>query len=256
MCSCIRTSSRDSPSGAGRLLKSFQRQALVTDPSHSDVMAGRSDDRYFAVHELSLPALKAAGKALGGSVNDVYVTAIAAAMGRYHTRFGSDVTELRMAMPVSTRGGRGDAAANRFVPSRVLIPIQPAGDVRALFATIKERLDGIKHEAALGAAENLAAFVAPLPTSALVTLTRTQTRTIDFASTNLRGSPVPLYLAGARILANYPFGPRTGTAVNLSVLGYEDDLHVGCNIDPAAITDIPAFMADLDAACADVVAAG
>ena len=64
---------------------------------------------------------------------------------------------------------------------------------------------------------------------------------------NLRGSPVPLYIAGARVVANYPFGPRTGTALNATVMSYADDLHLGLNIDPAAIIDIKAFMSDIDA---------
>ena len=40
----------------------------------------------------------------------------------------SETTELRMAMAINTRG-RGDTAANRFTPTRVLVPIDP-GDVR------------------------------------------------------------------------------------------------------------------------------
>jgi cytochrome P450 len=46
-----------------------------------------------------------------------------------------------------------------------------------------------------------------------------------------------LYLAGARILANYPIGPRTGCALNVTLLSYCDELHMGLNIDPAAVTD-------------------
>ena len=76
-------------------------------------------------------------------------------------------------------------------------------------------------------------------------MTRAQTRTTDFAATNLRGSPVPLYIAGARVIASYPFGPRTGTALNATVLSYCDELHLGLNIDPAAVTDVDAFMTDV-----------
>ena len=64
---------------------------------------------------------------------------------------------------------------------------------------------------------------------------------------------VPLFLAGERILANYPFGPRTGTPLNATVLSYCDDLDLGCNIDPAAVTDPDGFMADLDDSFADLL---
>jgi hypothetical protein len=83
-------------------------------------------------------------------------------------------------------------------------------------------------------------------------MTRSQTRTIDFGASNLRGSPVPLFLAGARILGSYPLGPRTGCALTVTMLSYCDDVHVGLNIDPAAITDVDGFMDDVRAAYAEL----
>jgi len=231
-------------SDAARLLTSVQRQALVTDPARSDVMAGRSLRRHFEVFETAFEPLRIAATKLGGSVNDVFVTGLTSALGRYHERAGSVVDELRMAMPISTRQ-RGDTATNRFVPTRVLVPIEPAYDLRTLFGDVHERLQAAKRESAVAAAEGLAGLVAGLPTSLLVAMTRTQTRTIDFGASNLRGSPVPLYLAGARILGSYPLGPRTGCALTVTMLSYCDDVHVGLNIDPAAIVDPAAFMRDV-----------
>jgi diacylglycerol O-acyltransferase len=232
--------------GAARLVRSVQRQALSTEPARSDVMHARSLSRHFETYALSLAAVQRAAKALGGSINDLYVAGIAGALGRYHEHLGSVVNELRLAMPISTRN-RGDAAANRFVPARVVVPIQPVDDPRVLFAEVRARLAGAKGEAAIGAAENLAVLLTGLPTALLVAMTRAQTRTTDFAAANLRGSPVPLYIAGQRVIANYPFGPRTGTALNATVMSYCDDLHFGLNIDPAAIIDVKAFMSDIDA---------
>jgi WS/DGAT/MGAT family acyltransferase len=231
--------------GAARLLHSLQRQALITDAARSDVIAGRSLRRHFEIYAAPFAPLRSAATNLGGSVNDAFVTVLASALGRYHERRGSTVDELRVAMPISTRR-RGDRSTNRFVPARVLVPIQPAYDVRTLFGDVHERLGSAKSETALHAAEGLAGVVSGLPTSMLVAMTRSQTRTIDFAASNLRGSLVPLYLAGARIVANYPMGPRTGCAVTVTMLSYCDDLQIGLNIDPAAIVDVPAFMRNLD----------
>jgi WS/DGAT/MGAT family acyltransferase len=227
-----------------RLVRSLHRQVLSTEPARSDVMDGRSLSRRFDTYSISLPALQAAAHKLGGSINDAYVTGLAGALGRYHERFESGVDELRLAMPVSTRD-RGDAAANRFVPARVVIPIQPSADSAKLFELVRERLVVAKGERAIGAAEGLAVLFTGLPTAFLVAMTRAQTRATDFAATNLRGSPLPLYIAGAPMLANYPFGPRAATALNASVLSCCEDLNVGFNIDPAAITDTDAFMADV-----------
>lgn len=229
---------------AARLVASIQRQALVTDSARSDVTNGRSLRRHFEVHEIAFEPLRAAATKLGGSLNDVFVTGLASALGRYHARWGSAIDELRLAMPISTRE-RGDTSTNRFVPARVLVPIQPAYDFRVLFDDVHERLQSAKRETAVSAAEGLAALVSGLPTSLLVAMTRSQTRTIDFGASNLRGSPVPLYLAGSRILGSYPMGPRTGCALTVTMLSYCDDVHLGLNIDPAAIVDTAAFMRDV-----------
>jgi diacylglycerol O-acyltransferase / wax synthase len=237
---------------AARLLTSIQRQALVTDPARSDVTTGRSLRRYFETLELPFEPLRRAATEHGGSVNDAFVTGLAGGLGRYHERFGSHVDELRVAMPISTRA-RGDRSpTNSFVPARVLVPIQPAHDMHTLFGDVHERLQEAKRETAVGAAEGLAGIISGLPTAVLVAMTRSQTRTIDFGASNLRGSPVPLYLAGSRIFASYPLGPRTGCALTVTMLSYCDDVHIGFNIDPAAIVDVPASMGDVRDAYADL----
>jgi diacylglycerol O-acyltransferase len=227
-----------------RLFRSLQRQLLTTEPARSDVMRGRSLSRHFETYTMPLLAVQATARKLGGSVNDVYVTGLASALGRYHERFGSSVDALRLAMPISTRN-RHDEAANRFVPARLTVPIQPDEEPTILFEHVRAQLAAAKNETAIGAAEGLAVLLTPLPTAFLVAMTRAQTRTTDLAATNLRGSPVPLYIAGARVLANYPFGPRTNTALNATLLSYCDDLNLGLNIDPAAVTDPAALMTDV-----------
>jgi hypothetical protein len=113
----------------------------------------------------------------------------------------------------------------------------------------------VKREPALGAAGSLARLVAALPTALLVTLTRNQARTIDFATSNLRGSPADLYTGGARIAANFPMGPRTGCALNVTLLSYKGSLDLGLNLDPAAITDPAALVECLDESFAALLAA-
>ncbi len=225
---------------AARLAGSVRRQVLVTEAAHSDLLAERSLRRHFELLAVPLPAMREAARAFGGSINDAFVTAIAGALGSYHARSASDTADLRMAMPVSTRE-RGDHGANRFAPLRIMVPIAPP-EVLPRFATTRAALDAAKHERALGSIDRLAGFASGLPTSLLVAFTRAQARTIDFATSNLRGSPVPLYLAGARIRANWPLGPRTGCALNVTMMSYCDECHLGFNVDPAAVTDIDAFM--------------
>jgi diacylglycerol O-acyltransferase len=234
-----------------RMAGSLRRQLLVIEPARSTVLTGRSLRRHLEVFTVAMPEARAAAQRLGGTLNDLFVTGVAGALGRYEEKMGGTASELRMAMSISTRK-RGEQTANRFVPTRLLVPTDP-NDAGERFAAIADRLGRSRSEPALGAADLLAGFASGLPTSMLVAATHSQTRTIDFATSNLRGSPVPLYLAGARILANYPIGPRTGCALNVTVLSYCDDLHMGLNIDPAAVTDIPLFMRYLDESFAELL---
>src|SRR5437899_528912 len=57
--------------------RSLARQLAVVDPAHSPVWTGRSLGRRFEILSVSLDDLKRTAKALGGTVNDVFVTAVA-----------------------------------------------------------------------------------------------------------------------------------------------------------------------------------
>jgi diacylglycerol O-acyltransferase len=227
-----------------RLAGSVRRQLLVTEPARSDLLRPRSLSNRFEAFQAPLSKAKAASQKLGGSVNDVFVTGVAGAMGLYHERMGVPCDELRMAMPINTRT-EGEESANSFTPARVLVPIQPKDPV-ARFQVVRERLGGTRSEPAVTAAGSLAGLLMTLPTSVLVAVTRSQARTIDFATSNLRGSPVDLYLAGARIEANFPMGPRAGCGVNVTLLSYRDSLDMGINLDPAAVTDAATLLDCLD----------
>ncbi len=237
-----RESARRGVNDAVRLGESVRRQLLVTDPARSPLLDRRSLALRFERFGVPLTKAKAVAAKLGGSVNDVYVTGVTGALGLYHERMGVPCDELRMAMPISTRRGDDEDSANSFTPARVLVPVQPK-DPTTRFKLVHDRLHGLRDEPAVTAAGSLAGLLAGLPATMLVALTRSQSRTIDFATSNLQGSPVDLYLGGARIEANYPMGPRAGCALNVTLLSYLDSLDMGVNIDPAAVSD-PATLID------------
>ncbi|MGZ6979839.1 MAG: wax ester/triacylglycerol synthase domain-containing protein [Acidimicrobiia bacterium] len=219
---------------------SLRRQVLVAGRAKSRLLATRSLGRRYDVFSIGLEDTRAAAHALGGSINDVFVTGVAGALGLYHDRLGIPVDDLRMAMAVSTRSGH-DTAGNQFVPTRVVVPVTPK-EPAARFNLVKDKITNVRHEPALAAADTFAGLAAGLPTSVIVGLLRNQTRSVDFATSNLRGSPIDLYLGGARILASYPLGPRSGCAINVTALSYCGDLCLGIHSDPAAVTDPEAFV--------------
>jgi hypothetical protein len=60
---------------------------------------------------------------------------------------------------------------------------------------------------------------------------------MDFATSNLRGAPFPMYISGAAILENVIMGPVAGTAFNLTTVSYNGSLDIGAFIDPVAVDD-------------------
>jgi diacylglycerol O-acyltransferase len=242
------------PADAVETARSVARQVLVTEGARSPLWAGRrSLGRRFEVLSIDLDEAKAAAKALGGTVNDLYVAGIAGGAGAYHRAKGVDVDDLRMSMPVSTRTDKS-AGGNSFAPARVLVP---AGveDPRARFELVHERLSVTKGERAFALADSMAGVLTTLPTPLVVRLARRQIETVDFAASNVRGAPFDLWIAGARVLANHPMGPTAGTAFNATLLSYRSNMDIGVNIDTAAVDD-PELLRDCIAtSLAEVVAA-
>jgi hypothetical protein len=144
---------------------------------------------------------------------------------------------------------------NAFTPARLTVPVGTTGAIDQ-FTAIRDRLTETKHERALEFAEALAGVINVLPTSMLVRIARQQVETVDFATSNVRGAPFDLYIAGAKILANYPMGPTGGTAFNLTVLSSSGSLDMGVNIDLAAIDDPELLRECLEDAYAELLSAG
>ena len=234
--------------------QSLIRQAAVTDHARSPLWTKRSLRRRFEVLRIPLDDTKRAAKALGGSVNDVFVAGAAAAAGAYHRAKGADVEELRISMPVSTRHDRS-MGGNAFTPARLTVPVAGNGAVDQ-FTAIRERLNATKRERALEFANALAGVINILPTSVVIRVARQQVETVDFATSNVRGAPFDLYIAGAKILANYPMGPTGGTAFNLTVLSSGGWLDMGVNIDEAAIDDPELLRECLEEAFAELLSVG
>ncbi len=119
----------------------------------------------------------------------------------------------------------------------------PAGivDPVARFDAVRDVLGRNRAEKAVAGVGRLAGLLSVLPTPVLARVARQQVGTVDFTTSNVRGAPFPLYIAGARIEANHPLGPLAGTAFNLTTMSCDGDLDMGCVIDAGAVTE-PALL--------------
>jgi WS/DGAT/MGAT family acyltransferase len=223
--------------------------------SGSPVWANRSRHRYFDVLDVPFEPAKDAAKALGGSLNDLFVTGAAIGAAKYHEFVGAEVEFFNATFVVSTRDDRS-AGGNAFTPSKVRVPggkLDPA----ERFAAIRDAMGSRRGEVTGGA--NLMSAVSGianlLPTSMVTGVARSQAAAVDFATSNVRGAPIDVYVAGGKVLALYPMGPVAGTAWNITMMSYAGSLFMGVHIDPAAVEDQDLLMRSLREGYAELIAA-
>jgi len=236
---------------SGATARSILRQVVVTQRAQSPLWTSRTLERRLDVLRVPLDEARRTAKNLGGSVNDVFVAAVAGGAGAYHRERGHDVEHLRMAMPVSTREGKS-VGGNAFTPTRTVV--STVADPRARFDAIRQQLGVTKTERSLRFVQSLAGVTNLLPVSALVRVARQQVETIDFTTSNVRGAPFDLFIAGARIDANYPLGPLAGTAFNATVLSVSGSLDIGVHSDAGAVEDPAALRNAIEASFDELLA--
>jgi hypothetical protein len=248
---------------ARRTARSVAEQVVVGGGPLSPVMAGRSLARRFEVANLDLAEVRRAARAFGVTRNAVFVAGVTGGLLAYHERLGAPCDALRMAIPVSLRGSAASAAlvpaaavgGNRFAPARVVVPLGPKDPAKRV-AAVSRSLAGVAAEPGLSVAEGLAGVISLLPASVLIPALRAQARTVDFAASIVPGLRSARFMAGAPVEASWPMGPRVGCAVNFTLLTCDQRLHLGVNLDPAAVTDPAGLMECLADSFYDVIEAG
>lgn len=222
----------------------------------SPLMTGRSLSTHFDSITIPLDQTKAAAKAAGGKLNDAFVAGVARGLYLYHLAHGVDCDELRMAIPINIRTeDASNVAGNAFVPARIELPVDiedPIELMKNIHAVVLEA----KEEPANSLVEPLSGVLNRLPTTAVTALFGSMVKTVDFTTSNVPGAPFPVYLAGAKVEAQFPFGPLAGAALNITLLSYQNDLNIGIASDPAAVPDPEVLIASLTRGFDEVLAAG
>lgn len=231
---------------AKRLAETATSVAHLAAPANvpmSPLMTGRSLSVHFDTITLSLAEAKAAAKAAGGRLNDAFLAATAAGLRRYHEELGAPTDFVRLSMPINIRDDSDpEQTGNHFAPARFPLPLGLPDPLEAM-AALRDLVQHERAEPALALVDPLSTVLNRLPTSVTTSLFGAALRGVDVVASNVPGAPIELFTAGGRIQAMFALGPMAGSAVNVTLLSYLDQVHIGINLDPAAVTEPERFVA-------------
>ena len=203
--------------------------------------------------DADLAEFKAIKDALGGTLNDVVLTAVSLALGDYLRGQGHDTAELvlKAMVPVSVRadtehGALGNRVAAMWAPLAVGVP-----DPSEAFDQIHRAMDHLKRSGQAVGAQVLTSLVGFAPPTILSQAARLQARQryFNLVVTNVPGPQQPLYLLEHRMKALYPVVPLAKhQALGIAIVSYNGRLGFGLLADYDALPSVELIAADLEAA--------
>jgi WS/DGAT/MGAT family acyltransferase len=204
--------------------------------SGSPLWTGRSARRHLELLDVSFEDARRASKALGGSLNDLFLTALTGGAVAYHEKRGAPARSFNSSFVVSTREDKAEGG-NSFSPLRVQMPggaMSPVDRFQAIQRRIAKQRDALRGGGLMG---NFARVANLLPTSVTTKVARSSAAHLDFATSNVRGSRRPLYIGGHQQLQLFAPGPVAGSAMIVSLISYLDRMGILFTMDPAAVED-------------------
>jgi diacylglycerol O-acyltransferase / wax synthase len=228
---------------------------ILTPPDRESVFRGPVGIAKRAVWSapVSLEEVKAIGRAVNGTVNDVLLTALAGALRRYAESRGqlADGLNVRALVPVNLRGPEElDRLGNRFGIVFLDLPVGVRDPYRRLLV-LKRRMDDIKDSLDAPVTFGVLNVMGFAPTPIERQLGYFLAGKTTAIVTNVPGPREQLYLAGSALRGCMFWVPApAGLGLGISILSYRGDVTLGVATDAGLIPDpeaiVAAFHAELE----------
>ncbi len=264
---------RDLPATLGTVARtakgSFNMKALLGKGSGNVTLAPATpmnvtvgSTRAFATASVPLKALKALAQTHGTTLNDLVLMLCSGALRHYlQGRQQLPRKSLVAAVPISLRQTGDTRADNQASMSLISLgthladPAKRLAHIRTASSAMKSTMGRMKSILPT----DFPSIGAPWLIEAAASLygkARVADRLPQVANvviSNVPGPQVPIYLAGARMLANYPTSiVAHGLALNITVQSFDAHMDFGLMADAAALPDLKALATALDAAWAEL----
>ena len=204
---------------------------------------------------------KTVKKAFGATVNDVVLTAVAGALGRYLEDRNVKVDpglQLRACVPVSVRtSDKTGAAGNEITIMTAPLPVglkEPIGRL----ALVHRSMEHLKESRQAEGAKVLTSIENALPPAVLARASRLgfSSRMYNLLVTNVPGPQVPIYMLGRELLQLAPLAflaPEHLLAI--AIVSYNGCVTYGLLADSDALPDVKELARHLEEALAELVEA-
>jgi WS/DGAT/MGAT family acyltransferase len=202
-------------------------------------------ERAFAFASVPLGPLRDAKKHFNVTMNDVLLELVSSSLRRGLLAQGELPEEAVVGLcPVSLRQ-EGDASFGNQISSMPVSLATQIADVQGRLAAIHESAEAAKRRLAAGAFETLTALGECLAPGVLRLLTRVAHEVPsliplpgNLVISNVRGLPVPLYMAGARVEELYPISMlQVANGMNVTAVSHDDQVDFGFLVDRSLVRD-------------------
>jgi len=189
---------------------------------------------------IALEEVKAVGKALGASINDVLLACVAGALRAYLVRRGDTVdgVVIRALVPVNLRSpADAQRLGNKFGLVFLDLPIGIANPVERLYA-VRANMRALKGSYQPVIALGILAVMGAGPHAVQEQLLAMLARNATAVMTNVPGPREPLYLSGARLDRLMFWVPQSGDiGMGVSIMTYAGGVQFGLITDRSLCPD-------------------
>ena len=144
---------------------------------------------------------------------------------------GKPVEKLRVNMPISLRQQGSDTPDNAVTIARFELPVASRSPVDIMNEVGRRSASGAPNPPSRWPIRSR-----NFPGSSRRNSSR-RSPASDLTASNVPGVPVPVWVAGARVLRMYPLVATIGAAVNVTMLTYNGTASIGISTDDAAVDD-------------------
>jgi WS/DGAT/MGAT family acyltransferase len=206
---------------------------------------------------IPLEEVKALGRAMESTINDVLLAALTGALRRYLVERGGEPVDVRAFIPVNLRPLDEPIPrelGNRFGLVFLQLPVHEAEPRRRL-KELKRRMDALKRSPEAAVTFGLLGVVGLMPTAVEQRIIEVLGPRGTLVMTNVPGPRHAVYLAGTRLAGLMFWVPQAAkVALGVSIFSYAGQVTVGVSVDAGLVPDphrlVSAFQDELRALAA------